>query len=61
MSHSEIAKRVGLSRRCDSHDLFIVSEGLQCGNCLALTRDHGVTWEEPKRGKGDGREAEDGM
>jgi hypothetical protein len=26
----------GLARRCSAHDLFLVSEGLQCGNCLAL-------------------------
>lgn len=27
----------GLNRPCTSHDLFQVSEGLQCGNCLALS------------------------
>ena len=47
-THNEIAKRKGLASPCSAHDLITVSEGLQCGNCLALTRDHGKTWEEPK-------------
>ena len=25
---------------CTRQDLFFVSEGIQCGNCLALVQDH---------------------
>jgi hypothetical protein len=35
-----IHKTKGLSRPCNSSDLFLVSEGLQCGNCLAYTDEH---------------------
>jgi len=46
MTHKEIANGKGLARPCSVHDLITVDEGLQCGNCLALSRDHGQTWEE---------------
>ena len=29
-------KKSGNSIHCGRHDLFIVHEGLQCGNCMAL-------------------------
>ena len=44
-THSEIAKLRNVSRPCNANDLILVDEGLQCGNCLAITRDHGKTWE----------------
>ena len=31
----------GLARPCSATDLFIVKEGLQCGNCLAVSRGVG--------------------
>lgn len=46
MTHKEIAERKGLAKPCSVHDLITVYEGLQCGNCLALSRDNGQTWEE---------------
>ncbi len=33
-SHEQHRSRVGTARSCSANDLFIVSEGLQCGNCL---------------------------
>jgi hypothetical protein len=54
MKHSEIAKKAGVGMPCTAHDIIIVSEGLQCANCGALTRDHMATWESPK----DRREAQ---
>lgn len=30
----------GLTRPCERQDLFLVSEGVQCGNCLALVVDN---------------------
>lgn len=32
-----IHKTTGLARNCTASDLFIVTGGLQCGNCLAHT------------------------
>lgn len=29
-------KTSGLARPCNSNDLFLTSQGLQCGNCLAI-------------------------
>ena len=49
MKHAEIAKKSGSCRPCSAHDLFTVSEGLQCGNCSAVTRDKGRTWERPSK------------
>lgn len=49
LTHKEIAKSQNLARPCDPHDLITVAEGLQCGNCLALTRDHGKTWESANK------------
>jgi len=48
-THREIAVPQRLARPCHPDDLILVDEGLQCGNCLALTRDHGRTWESPKK------------
>jgi uncharacterized Zn finger protein len=48
MTHTEIAKKAGISRSCSPYDLFIVTEGLQCGNCGAVTTDHGKTWKSNK-------------
>lgn len=36
--NSHITK--GLSRPCNAGDLFIVSDGLQCGNCMELIVDN---------------------
>lgn len=47
-THKEIADKKRVSRPCNAHDLFSIREGLQCGNCLAYTRDGGKTWKEPK-------------
>ena len=44
-SHEEIAKKKKCTRPCNANDIITVDEGLQCGNCLAVTRDHGKTWE----------------
>lgn len=32
------------ARPCTANDLILVAEGLQCWNCMAITRDHGKTW-----------------
>jgi hypothetical protein len=40
----------GLARRCSATDLFIVSGGIQCGNCLAA--DDGA---RRAQGQKDGR------
>ena len=48
MTHREIMKEAGTTRGCSANDLFLVSEGLQCGNCLAVTMDHGKTWHKPE-------------
>jgi hypothetical protein len=47
-THKQISDQFKPSRPCNSNDIILVEEGLQCGNCLALTRDHGKTWESPK-------------
>ena len=47
-THREVRDSQGLSKDCHPQDLIIVNEGLQCSNCLAITRDHGITWEYPK-------------
>ncbi len=33
-------KRHGLARGCHPQDLFLVSEGVQCGNCLVLVTEN---------------------
>lgn len=37
---------VGLARPCSANDLFLVTGGLQCGNCLAHTVPVIVTCRE---------------
>ncbi len=48
-THSSIALRQHLATPCHPQDLIIVDEGLQCGHCGAITRDHGKTWEDPRK------------
>ena len=48
-THDEIAQNARPARPCNSNDLILVDEGLQCGNCLAITRDHGKTWESANK------------
>ena len=50
-THNYIMREQNPSRRCNSNDLIDVAEGLQCGNCGALSRDHGKTWENAHKGK----------
>jgi hypothetical protein len=50
-SHRYIMLSQNPSRHCSSNDLLTVSEGLQCANCGALSRDHGKTWEDAYREK----------
>lgn len=33
----------GLARPCRSEDLFLVKEGMQCGNCLAVEESPNAT------------------
>jgi len=44
-THPQIENESGSWRKCNKHDLIIVSEGLQCGNCGGVTSDHGKTWK----------------
>jgi ferritin len=44
-THKQIQMRVHPARSCSPHDILIVSEGLQCGNCGAISEDHGKNWE----------------
>lgn len=39
-------KTNGLARKCNQNDLFIVSGGLQCGNCLELVVVHKIIHPE---------------
>jgi hypothetical protein len=41
-----IHKMEGLARPCTAWDLFVVSGGLQCGNCLAHDVKEKVTCRE---------------
>jgi hypothetical protein len=49
MKHSEISKSKHLARPCSAGDLFSSGFGLQCGNCLAYTMNHGKTWIDPDK------------
>lgn len=44
-THKQIQMRVHPARSCSPHDILVVSEGLQCGNCGAISEDHGKNWE----------------
>lgn len=38
-------------KKCCANDLFLVSEGLQCGNCLVLIQEYIPEWERGETGK----------
>ena len=44
-------KQERLARECHRQDLFFVSEGIQCGNCLILVIDHREDYGQDKENK----------
>lgn len=41
-------KQEGLARPCTSNDIFLVKEGLQCGNCLVVFPEPPIDEEQAK-------------